>query len=52
MTRPDPTRTDPIRTNFFTYIPWVLKFLKMFHTPMKKFLGQSLNIRNNLHPSS
>ncbi|MFS7904701.1 hypothetical protein Hanom_Chr01g00039171 [Helianthus anomalus] len=42
MTRHDPTRTDPIRTNIFTYIPWGLKFLKMFRTPIKKILGPPL----------
>ncbi|KAJ0441146.1 hypothetical protein HanIR_Chr16g0794431 [Helianthus annuus] len=36
------TRPDPIRTGFFTYIPRGLKFLKIFRTPMKKFLGPPL----------
>ncbi|KAM0038194.1 hypothetical protein Hdeb2414_s0013g00412011 [Helianthus debilis subsp. tardiflorus] len=35
MTRPDTNR-------FFTYILWGLKFLKMFRTPMEKFLGPPL----------
>ena len=38
----DPTRPDPIRTDFFTYIPRGLKFLKMFRTTMEKFLGPPL----------
>ncbi|MFS8012532.1 hypothetical protein Hanom_Chr14g01322001 [Helianthus anomalus] len=38
FTWPDLTQTDPIRTNFFTYIPWGLILLKMFRTPMKKFM--------------
>ncbi|KAJ0507338.1 hypothetical protein HanIR_Chr11g0505181 [Helianthus annuus] len=40
------TRPDPIRTVFFTYIPRGLKFLKIFRTPMKKFLGPLLHIQN------
>ncbi|MFS8030500.1 hypothetical protein Hanom_Chr17g01534781 [Helianthus anomalus] len=42
MTRPDLTRPDPIRTDFFTYIPRGLKLLKMFRTPIEKFLGPPL----------
>ncbi|KAF5768746.1 putative ribosomal protein L2 [Helianthus annuus] len=30
--------------NFFTYIHWGLKFLKIFHTPIKKFLDPPLYI--------
>ncbi|MFS7950913.1 hypothetical protein Hanom_Chr07g00588781 [Helianthus anomalus] len=44
MTRPDPTRLDPIRTDFFTYIPRGLKLLKMFRTPIEKFLGPPLEL--------
>ncbi|MFS7914845.1 hypothetical protein Hanom_Chr02g00158341 [Helianthus anomalus] len=45
MTRPDPTRPDPIRTDFFTYIPRGLKLLKMFRTPIEKFLGPPLPLK-------
>ncbi|MFS8016956.1 hypothetical protein Hanom_Chr15g01374631 [Helianthus anomalus] len=45
MTRPDLTRPDPIRTDFFTYIPRGLKLLKIFRTPIEKFLSPPLTLK-------